>query len=334
MNNQINVNVYCNSVNYDKIYDNRHIGRNLLRLESRIMNHYIVPNMQFFSRMLRVNINTVVAPTDQYNSANNIEINRRGLIISFDLFEYTNPNYIIISIRYKYIFDFHSPLIRYRKGGEYDSINNHYSCTCINSLQNNYYTFKTIETNVFHFCFHAPNSEALSTKFKGAFHLKIDNLINNKCIPYRPFIVEPRNQGPKRFVTWDQMDMSFNNFFTTTETDLKIREIKPFLLEFPIQLSYPNTPTTNVHYLDDIIKPIYNTIVVDVLNTLPTINTAIDKVPAAVEYNRANKTYMCKELKTLSYNREKRRNFTKKGVRFIFGGNRRKTAKKRRPRAI
>jgi len=333
MENQINVNVYCNSINYDKIYDAAHIENGLYQINSHLMNHYIVPNMQFFSKMLRVNINTVVAPADRYNSEDNIEINRRGLIITFDLLNYGNPDYIFYSARYKYIFDFHSPTVRYYKGIK-KTINKHYLCKCTDVLQNNYYTFETNPTNIFHFCFHAPNSEALSTKFKGAFHLKIDNLINNKCIPYRPFIVEPRNQGPKRFVTWDKMDMSFNNFFTTTETDLKIREIKPFLLEFPIQLSYPNTPTTNVHYLDDIIKPIYNTIVVDVLNTLPTINTAIDKVPAAVEYNRANKTYMCKELKTLSYNREKRRNFTKKGVRFIFGGNRRKTARKRRPRAI
>jgi len=334
MENQINVNVYCNSVNYDKIYDGSHIKHYLSQLKSNIMNQYILSNIQFFSKMLRININTTVPLLDQYNSADNVEKNCRGLKLTSTILHYTNPEYIIFSIRYKYIFDFHSPLIRYRKWGEYDSINNHYLCTCLGSSQNNYYTFETNPTNIFHFCFHAPNSEAVSAKFKGAFHLKIDNLINNKCIPYRPFIVEPRNQGPKRFVTWDQMDMSFNNFFTTTETDLKIREIKPFLLEFPIQLSYPNTPTTNVHYLDDIIKPIYDTIVVDVLNVLPTINTAIDKVPAAVEYNRANKTYMCKELKTLSYNREKRRDFTKKGVRFIFGGNRRKTAKKRRPRAI
>lgn len=324
--NQIHENVYCNSESYNGVYDNRLLLNKIKQMKSFIKDRFIRPNMQFYSNILRINIGLVNPISQQYNVDG--EMDRRNLEIIVKVQHYTTENYILFSIEYKYLFNYLSNTVC-TPGIDYYINNN--KCRFANNLQNNIYTFKTDSTNVFHFTFHSPNNKTPKEKSKGAFHVKIDSLMHGGTTPYRPFIVDPRRSVvPKRFITWDMFDTSMNRFFAINTGVYRINDINSFLLQYPTQLSFPNTPTQNIHYINDIIKPLYDKIVVDILNPIPTIPTTITRVPPAIEYVRTIRMVDCSNMLLYGLNNNHRdpSGNPQPGQRVLQGG-RRKTKKRR-----
>jgi hypothetical protein len=200
-------------------------------------------------------------------------------------------------------------------------------------LQNGVYTFQNENNPIFHFSFHSPSTIPNDDKVRGAFHIKIDTMRNGSIIPYRPFILDPRKSVvPKRFITWDTFDLSMNDFFTTNKAHLGVNDINLFVRRNPhIIVSYPNGPDgRNVHYINDIITPIYDQIISDMLNPVVRNNSLITSVPAAVEYKHGVNQVVCEDLIQIGMNNSHWTTLTQNNRRIIFGGNRRKTAKKRR----
>jgi len=324
--NQIHENVYCNSESYNGVYDNKLLLNKIKQMKSFIKDRFIRPNMQFYSNMLRINTGLVNPISQQYNVDG--EMDRRNLEIIVKVQHYTTENYILFSIEYKYLFNYLSNTVC-TPGIDYYINNN--KCRFANNLQNNIYTFKTDSTNVFHFTFHSPNNKTPKEKSKGAFHLKIDSLMHGGTIPYRPFIVDPRRSVvPKQFITWDMFDGSMNSFFAINAGVYRISDISSFLLQYPMQLSFPNTPTQNIHYINNIIKPLYDKIVVDILNPIPTIPTTITRVPPAIEYVRTIRMVDCSNMLLYGLNNNHRdpSGNPQPGQRVLHGG-RRKTKKRR-----
>jgi len=327
--NQIHENVYCNSESYNGIYDKNLLIGKINQIKSFVENRFVIPNMQFYSKMLRINTDLINAASHQYTVDG--EVDRRKLKLKVRTQHFSRADYILFSIEYKYIFDYYSNINTYAVGSLPVLINNN-KCTCINRTTNNLYTFKAENLNVFHFTFHTPSDLTPKEKSKGSFHLKIDNLIHGGIIPYRPFIIDPRRSVvPKRFITWDMFDGSMNNFFAINAGVYGINDINSFLLRFPKQLSFFNTPTQNVHYINDIIKPLYDKIVVDILNPIPTIPTTITCLPPAIEYNRTIPMVKCCDmlLHGLNNNHRDANGNPQPGQRVLHGG-RRKTKKNRR----
>jgi len=324
--NQIYENVYCNSESYNDIYNKKLLISKFRRLESFVENFYINSNMQFFSKMLRININTINPVGQQYTV--NGEIDRRKLEIIVKTRYIPRKDYIVFSIECSYFFNYQSNNM-FIPGKEF--IINDKKCIFYNRLTNNINTFKAEDINVFHFTFHTPSNLTPREKSKGAFHLIIDSLRHGGVIPYRPFIIDPRRSVvPKRFITWDMFDGSMNNFFATNAGVYGINDISSFLLRFPQQLSFPNTPTQNIHYINDIIKPLYDKIVVDILNPIPTIPTTITRVPPAIEYVRTIRIVDCSNMLLYGLNNNHRdpSGNPQPGQRILHGG-RRKTKKRR-----
>jgi len=325
--NQIHENVYCNSDSYNGIYNKNLLMNKINRMKYFVETQYVYPNIQFYSKMLRININSVNPISQQYTV--NGEIDRRGLKIVVNVQHFPRKNFIMFSVECNYFFNYHSNN-EYTPGPRHHYINNN-KCKCLLSLPNNIYTFEAEDVNVFHFTFHTPSNLTPREKSKGAFHLIIDSLRHGGVIPYRPFIIDPRRSVvPKRFITWDMFDGSMNNFFATNAGVYGINDINSFLLRFPKQLSFPNTPTQNIHYINDIVKPLYDKIVVDILNPIPTIPATITCVPPAIEYNRTIPMVKCCDmlLHGLNNNHRDPSGNPQPGHRVLHGG-RRKTKKRR-----
>jgi len=336
--NQVSENIYCNSESYNNIYNKQLLlnktTHNIVPLE----NQFILPNLQFFSKLLKININSVNALQDQYHDYNIGEINRRDLNVIIRSVHRPEKDYIIFAVEYEYKFEYYSES-KYKIGDPY-KINNK-SCRCFDKLHNNIYLFSSKRDNsLFHFTFHTPNKNDSDRKFKGAFHLMFDSLKRDKIVPYRPFIIDPRKTTvPKRFITWDTFDSSMNNFFTTRNTmpereTIPVNEITTFLTRYPhTKLTYSNGTGSDIHYIKDIIKPMYDRVVIDILNPIPTIPTMITNVPAAVEYKMTKPTVKCDDLKLIGADNTvwTRHTGNKSGRKVIYGGkHRRKTLRKPR----
>lgn len=324
--NQIFQNVYCNSATYDRIYDKNRILTRLHQIKMSIENNHILPNMQFFSNMLKINLGSVTVPRNRYNSPNNIEIDRRGLEVSLKPRYIRGNDYVLCKAQYQYIFDVHSTANIYTINDEF--VTNNQLCECIDVSQNGIYTFQSDIYDLFHFSFHSPSTIPNDDKVRGAFHIKIDTMRNGSIIPYRPFILDPRKSVvPKRFITWDTFDLSMNDFFTTNKAHLGVNDIKLFVRRNPhIIVSYPNGPGgQNVHYINDIIKPIYDQIITDMLNQVVRNNPLLTSVPAAVEYKRGVNQVECDDLIQIGINNSHWTTLTQNNRRIIYGGNRKET---------
>ena len=107
-------------------------------------------------------------------------------------------------------------------------------------------------------------------------------------VPYRPFIADPRPPPTSypRFFTYNELDSPLlNNMFTTDDLSLNMTEIKPFLLENPTMNLSHDVNGIQVNYWTDIVKPVYDMMVEDVLNPLLQSYTSTQLVlPNAVLY--------------------------------------------------
>jgi hypothetical protein len=233
------------------------------------------------------------------------EINRRSLQFTSDVLyrkdinNIINPEYIMLTFSYRYEFDVHSPTKVY-KIDDSETINNK-KCKCIDDSNRNQhiYTFKTNFYTLFHFSFHIPNTNNKKFKFRGAFHVWVDYLQENGVVPYRPFIIDPRQTAmPHQFVLWDNINTILKDFFTTSNTSIDLSEIAPFLLKHPGKVvDYTTSRGRTVNFIDTILKPIYDKIVVDILNPLLAASTITIQVPVAVQYDPSNTAIVtCNEM--------------------------------------
>ena len=333
--NQIKENTYCNSDSYNGIYDTSHVFLNCNTIQPWVTNTIITPNLVFFSKMLKINIPQNVAPWYQHHLIS--ERNRRGLIVKYKTKMVGKPIYVISSVAHQYTFDYLSTTKAYNIN-EIERIND-VSCTCVNVPQRGsfLYTFETYYKNLFHFSFHTPDPTKLRReKYRAAFHMNIDSLKTNGIIPYRPFVFDPTVKAPhpNKFLSWDDFTGTTNDYFTTTNnTDptLDLNEIAMFLHKqaTPIPLVFKTRNGVLMNYVDDIVKPIYNKIVTDVLNPLAAITVPRIIPPAAINYGSTNHFVPCKDLRNIRNNTVKSNTLKNKGHTILMGG---KTRKKRHRR--
>ena len=334
--NQIEENVYCNSDAYDIIYNKPQLDNYMTYLAGWVYHTILRPNISFFSKLLKISIAEYNIPS-QYQYSHLGEQNRRKLNI---MCRQPNPrnHLVILPITYFYIFDYHSPRKNYIIGNV-EIINNH-DCECIQILGNNQYCFRTYDINIFHFTFHPP-APMLPKKHKrkGAFHLKIDSFITvpPHVVPYRPFLVDPGKPAigsRTHFLPWNDFP-STDGYFTTTIVPGML-EISSFLRENPAIPVVYTVRGQSVHYLEDIVRPIYDKIVTDVLNPLVAV-LPIHGVPAAVKYDPAHPTIPCHHkgtsLRTLKSRPKHQQTLRQRGRDLWLGGGRRRTTKRIEVRA-
>jgi hypothetical protein len=329
--NQLQENVYCNSESYNAIYDKSVLDAHMVPLSRWITTTFIQPYLVFFSKLLQVSYARYNIPL-QYQYHESGEQNRRGLELSVNLPSKTNL--VIIEVIYRYIFDHHSPSKSYIIG-DTETINST-RCNCIHAQQSNHvYTFRTKYKKAFHFTFHSPNPSLSShQKTKGAFHLKIDSFITvpPHVVPYRPFLVYPGKPAigsRTHFLPWNDFP-STDGYFTTTIVPGML-EISSFLRENPAIPVVYTVRGQSVHYLEDIVRPIYDKIVTDVLNPLVAV-LPIHGVPAAVKYDPAHPTIPCHHkgtsLRTLKSRPKHQQTLRQRGRDLWLGGGRRRTTKR------
>jgi len=298
--NQLHENTFCNSEAYNNIYRKNIIRSRLYSLRAWCINSHIQSNLPVLSKMLEIRTGNSGI---QYTKLG--EINRRSLQITADIIyrkdpkNLVNPEYITFAVIYTYEFDFYSPTYKY-KFNEPETINNN-KCRCVDdsNSQNHLYTFQVSPINLFHFSFHIPNNNNKKYKFRGAFHLWVDYLQENGVVPYRPFIIDPRQTAmPHQFVLWDNINTILKDFFTTSNTSIDLSEIAPFLLKHPGKVvDYTTSRGRTVNFIDTILKPIYDKIVVDILNPLLAASTITIQVPVAVQYDPSNTAIVtCNEM--------------------------------------
>ena len=331
MDNQIKENTACNSSIYDQIYDNTLIDPVNKQLVPWVKSNYIIPNIIFFSNLLKVNITPSRNIPSQYQYHGTDERNRHGLVLDIDSKFHSKTVQSTFAVTYDYLFDYHSPGRRIRNK-ETLRIDDH-SANCVRPLGNDMYLMHTWSRNVFHFTFHSPNPEPLYKKFRGAFHLNIDCLKSSdtgNIIPYRGFELDPRGGGvPQRFLTWGEVDACMNDFFTTLDVSLNVNDITPFLLRNhgKVTLTYPTNTGATLHLIDDILQPIYDTVVTHTLNPVVVQYPHSVVVPVAAREGEGN-VIPCRTLKRIRANPPMIQNRELRGRTLMHGGKRR-TLKRR-----
>jgi len=269
--NQVAENTRCNSFEYNPMYNPIQFQAQLSQIDPSINTAFVQPHRMLFAKM--VGITTHRNPPPQHRRDNGEELNQRGLEVKTTLSTQKDisqrPEIVIYAVEYSYLFDYQSTLnVSYPCGKPcLVTINNRSeSVYCLRALPNNQYTFvKTI--SVFHFTFHASAVLRKEEKYKGAFHLILDAMETNNITPYRSFIVDYR---VNQFHQFGDFDTLLDGLYTSTDTSLDINELKLFRLKEPSVVTTYMVNGTSVDYISDIVQPIYDMIVQDVLNPLAT----------------------------------------------------------------
>jgi len=345
--NQIKENTTCNSQSYNDVYHKKQIKTKLYRNKSWVET-ILAYHMELFSIMLEVDYSGNVL-SNIYNHG--YELNRRALkvftniTLHNDVDNTVNPEYITFAVGYRYHYNYHSARKNYIPGKSYDIHGNW--CECIDVLPNQVYVFESSRESFFHFSFHIPNSNLNKQyKFRGAFHLRVDHLARaatgpgTRTVPppYRPLILDPRvyhRRHLRQFVLWDDLDQQMDMYFTTTDPSIHSDEITPFLLKHPgLVVSYTTPSGVTLRFVDDVLRPIYNMVVTNVLNPLTAVSTLVFQPPVAVAYDATAPSVVdCSGMILARQNPRPTRRQTIDGVArtLLFGGGGRRT-RRLRPR--
>jgi len=267
--NQVAENTRCNSFEYNPMYNPIQFQAQLSQIDPSINTTFVQPHRMLFAKM--VGITTHRNPPPQHRRDDGEELNQRGLLVKtvltsqYDLSN--NPNLVVYTVIYSYLFDYQTTSgVSFSCGQHYNIKINQKDAfvTCLAVLPNNRYMFLK-KVPIAHFTFHAPAVLRKEEKYKGAFHLKVDMMNTNNIVPYRPFIVDHQ---VNRFYRFDDFDTLLDGLYTSTDTSLDINELKLFRLKEPSVVTTYMVNGSMVDYITDIVKPIYDTIVQDVLNPL------------------------------------------------------------------
>lgn len=166
--NQIFANIHCNSEAYNVIYDINQLVSDVSGQIIPVINQYIVPNMTFFSNMLKIDLSGSVTNN---NHTIGYQTNRRNLEINPYIFVDPNFTYICLILQYKYQFDYVSRRTRFKKNKRAIVGNVNYKCKDI--FPNYTFVLETPKYQLLHFTFHSPNM-VKDRRYRGAFHLNLD----------------------------------------------------------------------------------------------------------------------------------------------------------------
>jgi hypothetical protein len=121
----------------------------------------------------------------------------------------------------------------------------------------------------------------------------------NNVVPFRPMIAN-RNTNVCHFYKFDDFDASLNDIFTTRHIELDIDEYTPFILRNPTTSLMYDVNGVQIHYVNDIIKPIYDKIIMDLLNPISQMYIRTNDIPMEVSYDPSKAVVMCKTLRSMA----------------------------------
>ena len=251
--NQLSENIYCNSEAYNVIYDANYIMSTLTTLKPSI-DTLLNNNITFFSNKLSA---PVGIPALGYEINDHPEMNRRNLKVSSALIR-RHRNLIVYTIYSTYDFSLYDTSNTFTLNTGY-SINGN-NCEYIQNLGKGWHKFQRKPIEFFHFSFHGVNSISPREKSVGAFHVKFDWI--DRCM-FRPFIIHPVRTG-YQFYRFHDFSKYLINYYTTVRSVPAVNEFTAYMTRNP----HKNEPGM----ISNIVIPIYDTLIVQLLNPLAQLN--------------------------------------------------------------
>lgn len=363
--NQISENILCNSEYYAEIQKDasNSLYTNLVNQRLYCKN-YIKKYNPFFQNYLDIYIGNSLGKNIDY------ELNRRNLIISYNDNNISSGVYSNITYRYTYDYIYTGNVSLLNKGDIFIDVRDK-ECRIINiDVSTNIIKLRTPNENLFHFSFHEPYYITdRQNKWGGLFHMKIDRMRVNKTsiieqIPlnYRPFIVPHVKNSvytnssnniimdvSNAFAKFEDFDSGvFDGYYTTKNKRILTNELQVYLLrnktpigeklEDAIVFKNPVNGKRKTSYINDVIAPIYNHIVIDVLDpllhTLQTQPPLAHKITTTVQdINNPAKVKYCSLGRYSDVDIQDEHGFT---TTVLHGGSRKnkKTRKKKNKRRV
>ena len=285
--NQISENIYCNGESYNNIYDRSFFNRHIHILIPWV-NNLLHTHLPFLQSFLLINATEFNIPKHQQCRIQ-FQQNRRKLefVVEF----YTRQSKTVLSIDYKYIFDYESKKLIYTKGQT--SIIQGIQFLCLDVLEKNMYTFERRIT-LFHITLHNINYDCPNIKGSGAFHMKVDSMsinTNRDVMPFRPFILHPVNTPMQYdFFKFNDFNTILTNYFTTDNITLSINELRPFIIRNPRQ--------NHTYLIQNILGSVYDKFAKDILNPLVQlkISNIITPIPIPKIYEPNHPVVSCNSM--------------------------------------
>jgi hypothetical protein len=281
--NQINENILCNSDYYYKINckNSSLLYIQLQKLNKSFVTGFVSSFGNFFEEYLQINL--VNSSSNKKNVG--VELDRDNLELYCKVRRTQSGAYV--NIQYAYIFNYTYTKNSVPIPGNYYQLDNNRKCIIIGyDNVSKILTLSSERENLFHFSFHEyPSSLTRELRSDGAFHLKIDKMRGFKhsfdfqviSSNFRPFIIPNLDNlpfpNPIEFALFDDFSTTLNNYYTTSDINVLSNELQLYLLRNvspngEMVVDVVDISGVKISYIYDIIRPIYNKIVVDVLNKL------------------------------------------------------------------
>jgi len=290
-NNQVSENIYCNSEEYNIIFDSVIWHSELHQIEPRV-NALLSNAMPFFSHFLEIS-------HEGYGSTYIVkeEVNRRDLEVFVYLPKKSNNPLQLLSVDYRYTFDIYSPGYAFLLNDEYTINSKLCECTSLDSA-NHIYTFKTIsQLSLLHFSFHAPNAaKPPEEKRVGAFHVRVDTIDPQL---FRAFVPHPVGASAA-YYHFHELDSSMNGYYTSRHPDPPVHELGNYLSQPMHHEHKKQMRQVDEHNLVSlVVAPIYDMLVDQILN--PLIQRRLPPgtvIPVPTIYDPKQLVKSCADMKT------------------------------------
>jgi hypothetical protein len=274
--NQISENIYCNSESYNDIYDQPSLYTHTSHTIIPWVKNLLRTHRSFLEAFLVINTRENDIPLPDQHTMQYQE-NRRKLrwIIDFDVRQHQS----ILSVDYRFIFDY-KPHPRKKYYINEDVTIRGIPYMCMDVLENNVYVFER-RLQLFHITLHNISCDPPTRKCCGAFHMKIDSMHmktpHSIIMPFRPFIIHPVNTDAKyEFFKFSDFETRLTDYFTTDDITLQLNELRPFVRRY--------TEMNHTHYIQNILGPVYDKVVTDVLNPLAQLKLTNAVIPIPTMY--------------------------------------------------
>lgn len=290
-NNQVSENIYCNSEEYNIIFDSVIWHSELHQIEPRV-NALLSNAMPFFSHFLEISHGS-----SNNNYTLNGEIDRRDLEVLVNLPKRRNSPLQLLSVDYVYTFDVYSSRNAYAYGGKYNINSKICECTVSNSTTH-MFTFKvTMPISLFHYSFHAPNAaKPPEEKRVGAFHVRVDTIDPQL---FRAFVPHPVGANAAYYHFHD-LDSSMNGYYTSRHPDPPVHELGNYLSQPMHHEHKKQMRQVDEHNLVSlVVAPIYDMLVDQILN--PLIQRRLPPgtvIPVPTIYDPKQPVKSCSDMKT------------------------------------
>jgi len=287
--NQVSENIYCNSEEYNGIFDSGIWFSEIQRMKPPI-DAFLNNELAFLSHFLKIGMGSTNSSYTQDG-----EIDRRDLKVSVKLPKKSKNPLQLLSVDYTYVFDLYMPSATYLRGVEYQIHSKWCKCTAFSS--NQIYTFEVIAPiSLFHFSFHAPNAaKPPEEKRVGAFHVRVD-IIDPQL--FRAFIPHPVGASTAYYHFHD-LDSSMNGYYTNRHPDPPVHELGNYLSQPMHHEHKKQMRQVDEHNLVSlVVAPIYDMLVDQILNPLIQRRLPADTViPVPSPYNPTQPVKSCTDMK-------------------------------------